>query len=81
MSRRINPFDRVEEIFMEASPETFAELEERIATIKRLRRLDRRPRRKGPASTDKRPPASQTAEPEQMLGFPIGTMENPGGTR
>ena len=42
--RKITPFDRIEEIFMDADPLTFSQLEERIATIKRLRRLDRKPR-------------------------------------
>jgi len=52
--RKLTPFDRIEEIFMDADPETFAQLEERIATIKRLRRLDR-PRRKPAKSTASAP--------------------------
>ncbi len=42
---KITVYDRIEEIFMEADAETFCNLEERIATIKRLRKMDK-PKRK-----------------------------------
>ena len=62
--RKITPFDRVEEIFMDADAETFAQLEERIATIKRLRRLDRRPRANAAAKLASRIALAEIAKQE-----------------
>jgi hypothetical protein len=67
--RKITVYDRIEEIFMEADAETFRNLEERIATIKRLRKMDRKPAKL------KTPEEVSADEAKRMMGNPIPLLD------